>query len=120
MGSQVCGLVLKPAAGGVGRPLHGSALAVAAFFLGPAGDADGVVDVFLARGGVGGHADLRAVVDERGGARGVEDGGDEFGDAEFVVGGGAVAEAVPGAGVVVVVEDEQGLVEPSRRGLHAR
>src|ERR1039458_8242200 len=99
------------AKGGSGRqrrPLHGRALAIAAFLLGPAGDADGVADVFLAGGGVGGHADLGAVVGESGGAGGVEDGGDEAGDERVVR--TAVAEAVPTAGVVVVVEDEQGLV----------
>ena len=76
-----------------GVPLHGGALAVAAFFFGPAGDADGVFYI-LATGGSGrGHADLFAVVHEGGGASGEEDGGDDFGDG-FVV--DAVAEAVPG------------------------
>ncbi len=49
---------------------------------------------------------LFAVVHEGGGAGGEKDGGDLFGDGEVV---GAVAEAVPGAGVVVVIEDEDGL-----------
>ena len=67
-----------------GVPLHGGALAVAAFFFGPAGDADGVFYVFAAGGGGGGHADLFAVVHEGGGAGGEEDGGDEFGDGELL------------------------------------
>ena len=79
-----------------GRPLHGRALAVAAFFLGPAGDADGVLDVFFARGSCGGHADLVAVVHQGGGVRGEEHGGDELGDLLVVV---AVAEAVPERGL---------------------
>ena len=57
---------------------------------------------------MGGHADLVAVVGEGGGAGGVEDGGDER--AMRLVVGVRVAEAVPAAGIVVIVEDEQGLV----------
>ena len=102
-------------AGGSGGPLHGGAFAVAAFFFGPAGDADGVFYVLDAGGSVGGHAELFAVVHEGGGAGGEEHGGDELGDLLGLV--DAVAEAVPGADVVVVVEDEEGWLRAVDLGL---
>ena len=89
-----------------GGPLHGGALAVAALFLGPAGDADGIFYVFLAGGIGGGHADICAVVGEGGGFAGEEDGGDDLRDFDVV---GAVAEARDGAWVVVIIEDDEGL-----------
>ena len=87
-----------------GVPLHGRALAVAAFFFGPAGDADGILHIFFARGRRGLHADFVAVVEERGAATGKEHGRDHALDIRVV---NAVAVARVEARIVVVVEDQQ-------------
>ena len=57
--------------------MHRRALAVASSFLGPAGDANWVFNILLARGRSRLHADLVAVVEERRAAAGEEDGGDD-------------------------------------------
>src|SRR5215467_3257876 len=87
-------------------PLHRRALAVAALFLRPAGDADRVAHVLDPGGSRSDLADFLALVEERGIARGEQQRRDDPCDLGVVH---AVAVAIPAADLVVVVEYQQWL-----------
>ena len=87
-------------------PLHGRALAVATLFFWPANFPDRILDVFLANGGRGPHADFFAVIHERGRARGEKKSGHQLGNLVIV---NAVSITIPLARLIVIAEKEVGV-----------
>ena len=86
-------------------PLHGSALTVAAFIVGPSGAALGIFDVFFAGGRRGFHPDFLAVVQNRRAPKRQIKAGHQLCDLIVVL---AISVAIVGTNDIVIADHEGG------------
>ena len=113
-------MLVKPEVGGSGVYCMGCARRRRPSSSGTTGEyADGIANIFAAHWGQWVvHCQISSPkYIQCDGAGGEEEGGDEAGDRGVVSPVLQIGEAVPGTGVVVVVEDEQGLLA-AEGGLH--